>query len=328
MRKYKIVISDYYYPDQVEENKIYAKLGCNVQILDLTKLFPGGIKKAEELIPYIRDCDALVVQFAEVTAEVIQNMEKCKIIARYAIGVDNIDVKTATEEGIYVANVPDYCIDEVANTAIAHLMNGMRKILTARDMLIRNEFQINAIYPMKRMKNSVLSLLGFGNIARNVAEKMKTFVGKILVYDPYFTDRADYPYIQFVELKDALSKGDMISVHIPLNDSTRGILNKRNLSLIKEDAVLVNTARGGLLEEDALLDLLKDEKIGYCGLDVINTEDFADSPFLHQERVALTPHIAWCSEEAIVELQQKVAENVVSTLLTGKPVYCVNFNNF
>ena len=139
MSRYKIVISDYYYPTQDEENRAYAKL-ADAEIVDLTKLVPGGVLKPEELIPYVRDCDALVVQFAAVTREVIEAMEKCKIIARYAIGVDNIDVKAATEKKIYVANVSDYCIDEVANTAAAHILNAVRKISRANEMLKSGSF--------------------------------------------------------------------------------------------------------------------------------------------------------------------------------------------
>lgn len=323
MKHYKIVISDYYYPNQNEENNVYARLGEHVEIVDLTKVVPGGIKTPEELIPYVKDCDALVVQFANVTKEVIRGMEKCKVIARYAIGVDNIDTFAAAEKGIYVANVPDYCIDEVANTAIAHIMNGMRKITAARDRLLDGTFQMNDIRPMKRMKNAVLSLLGFGNIARNVADKMKPFFKEILVYDPYFKEKEAYSFVRFVTLEEALESGDVVSIHIPLNDSTRNLLGKKAFERMKPDVVLVNTARGGVIDEAALTDALQNNRMGHCGLDVTVTEDFTNSSFLHQEKVTLTPHIAWCSEEAVRELQRKVGENVVAALINGKPIYYV-----
>lgn len=139
MDSYKIVITDYYYEDQEEERKAYAKLGENVEILDLTKVRKGGLFEPEEIIPFVKDCDALVVQFSKITKEVIQAMDHCKVIARYAIGVDNIDLEAAKEKGIYVSNVPDYCIDEVADTAIAHILNGMRGITKARDFLLRGK---------------------------------------------------------------------------------------------------------------------------------------------------------------------------------------------
>lgn len=324
MSHYKIVITDYYYPNQEEENKAYARLGDDVEIVDLTKTAPGGIFRPKELLPYVKDCDALVVQFSSITKEVIDSMEKCRVIARYAIGVDNIDIEAATEKGIYVANVPDYCIDEVANTAIAHIMNGMRKITRSRDMLLDGTFHMNDIRPMKRMNEATLSLLGFGNIARNVAVKMQPFFKEILVYDPYFKEKETYPYVQFVELSEALRRADAISIHIPLTPATRNMLGEKEFAMMKPEAVLVNTARGGLIDEKALIEALEHGKLGHCGLDVINTEDFENSALLHQEKVTLTPHIAWCSEASVLELQRKVGENVVSALLEGTPVYHVN----
>ena len=320
----KIVITDYYYANQDQENAVYSRVE-GLEIVDLTKVAPGGLFKPEEIIPYVADCDALVVQFAKIDASVIAAMNHCKVIARYAIGFDNIDVAAATEKGIWVANVPDYCIDEVANTAAAHLLNAMRKVSVARDRLLNNTFNMNAIQPIKRLKDATLCLLGFGNIARDLGRKMEAFFKTIVVYDPYFKNRDAYPGYVFVDdVNEAVANADAISIHVPLNASTKGMVGAELLSHCKDGVVVVNTGRGGLVDDDALMAALDSGKVAHAGLDVIADENFVASPYLRHERVTLTPHFAWCSYEAGLELQRKVAENVVSALTTGKPVYPVN----
>jgi D-3-phosphoglycerate dehydrogenase len=324
MSKYKIVISDYYYPNIDQELHVFESLGDDVEIVDCTKVFPGGAKSPEQLSPIVRDADALIVQFAQVNAEVIEAMQRCKVIARYAIGVDTIDIEAATKKGIHVANVPDYCIDEVANTAIGHLLNAMRKISLSRDLLLRGEFSMDAINPIKRMCDSTLCLLGFGNIARNVYLKSKHLFGNIVAYDPYFPNKEDFPDVVFLPLEEALAQADAISIHVPLNKATREMISQREFRLMKNGVILVNTARGGLINEQALLEALETGRVGFCGLDVLNSEDFKQSPFLRHPNVCLTPHIGWNSEGALLELQRKTAENVVSALENGQPTYCVN----
>lgn len=320
----KIVITDYYYANQDQENAVYSRVE-GLEIVDLTKVAPGGLFKPEEIIPYVADCDALVVQFAKIDASVIAAMGKCKVIARYAIGFDNIDVAAATEKGIWVANVPDYCIDEVANTAAAHLLNAMRKVSVARDRLLNNTFNMNAIQPIKRLKDATLCLLGFGNIARDLGRKMEAFFKTIVVYDPYFKNRDAYPGYVFVDdVNEAVKNADAISIHVPLNASTKGMVGAELLSHCKDGVVVVNTGRGGLVDDDALMAALDSGKVAHAGLDVIADENFVESPYLRHGSVTLTPHFAWCSYEAGLELQRKVAENVVSTLTTGRPIYPVN----
>lgn len=324
MSKLKIVFTDYYYPSIDKELAILAQLGEDVEIVDCTKLIPGGAKVEKELLPYIKDADALIVQFAKIDSSVIEQLDNCKIIARYAIGVDNIDVSAATKKGIYVANVPDYCIDEVADTAMGHILNSVRKMSFARDLLLQGDFSMDALNPIKRIEDCTLGLLGFGNIARNVAKKAAPFFNKIVAYDPYFKDQKSYPTVHFGSLEDVLKESDVLSIHVPLNDSTRGMLGTAEFALMKDGVVLVNTARGPIIDGEALMAALESGKVGFCGFDVISTENFADSPLLHHPKVMLTPHISWNSEGAMDELQRKVAENVVKYFETGRPVYAVN----
>ncbi|NPV39773.1 MAG: C-terminal binding protein [Anaerolineae bacterium] len=324
MKKYKIVISDYYYPNLDNELIEFKKLGDSVEIVDCTKIIQGGAKTPEQLIPYIKDADALIVQFAMVTKDVIQAMDCCKVIARYAIGVDTIDISAATQKNIFVANVPDYCIDEVADTAIAHILNAMRKISLSRDLVLNGQFSMDAIRPIKRISETTLGLLGFGNIARDVAEKTKRLFQQIVVYDPYFKFVNDYPFVKFLPFESTIKLADVISIHVPLNDSTRNMISKPQLELMKDGVVIVNTSRGAVIDEAALMDALNSGKVNFCGLDVIGTEDFVNSPFLQHPRVCLTPHIGWNSEGAMNELQKKTAQNVVTTLIEGRPKYSVN----
>lgn len=323
MSRFKIVIADYYYANQNAENEEYKKLGDDVEIVDCTKLALGGIKDPEKLIAYAADADALVVQFTVCNAEFIAKLQKCKVIARYAIGVDTIDLKAAKAKGIYVANVPDYCIAEVANHAAAHILNAVRKLSLSRDRLLAGTFRMDELHPVWRIEEKTLCLLGFGNIARNLCGKMKPFFGRVVAYDPYFTRKEDYPDVDFLPLEEALACADVISMHVPLMPSTRNLLSDREFACMKDGAVLVNTARGGLIDEQAMLRALESGKLGFCGLDVLNTEDFSSSPLLRHPNVCLTPHVGWCSEEATTELQRKTAANVVTALLEGKPVYHV-----
>ena len=323
MSRYKIVFADYYYPNLNAEMEELAALGEDVEIVDLTKLVPGGIKDPDKLIQYCADADAIVVQFAKIDRTFISKLEKCRVIARYAIGVDTIDLDAAREFGVHVANVPDYCIEEVADTAAAHILNAARKISVTRDMLLRHDFEMNRAGSIFRLEDSTLALLGFGNVARNLYRKMRAFFRKVVAYDPYFKDTSAYPDVEFVSLEDALKAGDVISIHVPLNKSTQGMISSGQFAMMKERAIIVNTARGGLIDEQAMLEALDSGKIAYCGLDVICGEDFENSPLLKHPKIALSPHVAWRSEEAQAELQRKVARNVVSALQTGKPIYTI-----
>jgi D-3-phosphoglycerate dehydrogenase len=324
MSKYKIVFSDHYYTGIDEELSILAQLGDDIEIVDCPQLIPGGADTPEKLIPYIGDADALIVEFTPIPAEVIAAMQKCKVIARTAVGYDSVDVEAATKKGIMVANVADYCTNEVADTSMGHLLNAMRKITIARDMLMQGDYVVTDLEPVKRISEATLCLLGFGNIARNLYGKAKAFFKTVVAYDPFFKDQASYPDVHFLPLEEALAQADAISIHIPLNKDTQNLLSKKEFDAMKDGVVLVNTSRGGLIDEYALMKALDSGKVGYCGLDVLVDEDFENSPFLHHPHVCLTPHIAWDSDEALVELRRKTAQNVVSTFLEGKPIYCVN----
>jgi D-3-phosphoglycerate dehydrogenase / 2-oxoglutarate reductase len=325
MNPYKIVFSDYYYPDIHQELEILRKLG-NIEIIDGMKIIPGGIKAEDELLRNGGDADALIVQFAPITRRVIEGLRKCRIISRYAIGVDNIDVAAAHEKGIVVANVPDYCIEEVSDTAIAHMFNCVRKVSLADDLLKRGEWSYSKIKPVRRFSSLSIGLVAFGNIARRVAHKLQPFGNPIMAYDPYFKDQDKFPWVEFLTLEEMLPRTDILSIHAPLNNETHHLINRERLALLKPGAIVVNTSRGGLMDEVALLDAIQTGPVSGAGLDVLEFPDADyDQSVLMQvpDKVVINPHMGWYSEEAVLDLQRKVALNVYQMLTTGKPLYQV-----
>jgi len=325
MAGYRIVFTDYYYPNINVETRILKQLG-DVEIVDCTKIEDGGIIDEEKLIPYVQEADAIIVQFAKMSQDVIEQLARCRIIARYAIGVDTIDVQAAKRKGIVVANVPDYCIEEVSDTAIAHMLNCVRKIALADDLLHNNEWSYDKIKPIRRFSELTVGLVAFGNIARRTAEKLRAFGVRILVHDPYFTDQQKFNWIQFVSLEELLNQADIVSIHAPLTTETHHLMDAEKFGQMKDGAILVNSSRGGLIDETALLTALENNKISMAGLDVLDCQDaeYAQSALLKfSERVFITPHMGWYSVEAIVDLQTKTARNVYEMLKNGKPLYTV-----
>ena len=315
----KVVITDYYYETLDNEKRIFS------QVDDL-ELEAYHCKDENEVINLVKDADAVIVQFAPMTKKVIDAMEKCKIIVRYAIGVDNIDLNAATEKGIYVANVPDYSIDEVSNHAITLLMALTKKLIPLVNSVKDGKWDYTITKPLYRMRGKTLGLIGFGRIPYMVAEKMSGFGLNIIAYDPYVNKQlADKLNVQLVSLEDLLRNADYVSVHCPLTNETRHLLSTNEFKLMKNTALLVNTARGPIIDEEALVEALKAGEISAAGLDVIENEPIKnDSPLLTMDNVIVTPHNAWYSVDAVATLQTSVAEEVVRVLTGNMPKNLVN----
>jgi D-3-phosphoglycerate dehydrogenase len=325
MARTKIVITDYYYPDILQETEILRRLG-DVDLVDCTTAVPGGIKDEDSVLAAARDADALIVQFARISRKVIDGLSRCRIISRYAIGVDTIDVEAARGRGIVVANVPDYCVEEVSDTAMAHILNCVRKVTRAHSLLHAGQWAYAAVRPMRRLQGLTVGLVAFGHIARRLAEKLRPFGMPLLAADPYFTERADYPWVEFVDLEQLLRRADIVSVHAPLTAQTQHLLDRTRLALIRPGTIIVNTSRGGLIDETALAEALDDGRVAAAGLDVLEypDSDYAKSLLMrYPDRVFITPHMGWYSEEAIRDLQRKTALNVYEMLANGRPLYQV-----
>jgi len=325
MARYKIVFTDYYYPDIAKEIAILQRLG-DVEIVDCTKIAPGGIRVEARIIELASEADALIVQFARITRSVIAGLRRCRVIARYAIGVDTIDVEAAREKGIAVANVPDYCIEEVSDAALAHILNCARKVTLSNNLLRAGEWAFDRVRPIRRFKTLTIGLVGFGHIARRLAEKLAPFGNRIVAYDPFVERGSVDARVELLPLEELLRGSDVVSIHVPLTAQTRRLIDRRMLALLRPGAILVNTSRGAVVDEGALADALRSGRIAAAGLDVLDCSDeaYPQSPLAaFPAQVLITPHIGWYSEESIAELQQKTALNVFEALANGKPLYQV-----
>ncbi len=314
----KVVITDYEYPNIDQERAIITGSGAELAAFQ--------VKDEEGLIEIVRDADAVVVQYANITPKVIKAMEHCKMIIKYGIGVNNIDSMAATEKGIYICNVPDYGIDEVSNHAIAMMLALAKKLPIVTKSLRGGEWGYLSTIPLFRLQDSTLGLVGLGRIPSLVAKKMSGFGMNILAYDPYAKE--DYARSQGVTLVDfdtLIERSDFVSVHCPQTEETTHLFNKEVFTRMKKTAFLINTARGPIVDQTALIEALKSGEIAGAGLDVFEQEPIEkDSELLKMDNVIATPHCAWYSEQAITTLQRKIAEEVINVLKGNKPFNCTN----
>jgi len=317
MSKAKVVLTDY----------VWDSLGVEHEILDaLAELTPLQTKKPEEFAAAAGDCDALLNTYAgPITADVMRQMPKCKIIARYGIGVDTIDLDAATAAGIIVTNNPTYCIEEVAEHAMALLLACARKVVFY-DRLVRDgRWEVPPGKPLFRLAGSTLGLIGFGNIARQVAIRAAAFGMRVLYFDPFVAQPPQGIPGEACELKPLLAQSDFVSLHPPLTAQTRGMFNDELLGSMKRSAFLVNCARGPVIDTEALVRALDAGKLAGCALDTTDPEPLPDPhPLRGRDNVVVNPHVAWYSEQAMKGLQAG-APGEVRRVLSGEwPLNVVN----
>lgn len=283
-------------------------------------------KTEEELIDLTRNADAVLTTYVKITGRVVQAMERCRIVARYGIGVDNVDIDACTSKGIVVTNVPDYCVDEVSDHALALLMCLARKVNRLDTAVKNGVWTYVPFQPMFRLRGKVLGLVGFGKIARQLALKARGLGLEIVAYDPYVpAERIAAENAKPVDLGSLMEISDFISVHCPLTAETRGLIGEALLRKMKPTACLINTARGGIVDERVLLELLQAGKVAGAALDVLSEEGPSVSERIKNvDTLIVTPHAAFYSEESVVELQAKAATQVVKVLTGQRPDYPVN----
>ena len=278
----------------------------------------GACRTTAEVIEHGGGADALVVQWAPITREVVQALPRCKLISRYGIGLDMIDVEAATEEGIAVANVSDYCLEEVAGHTTAMLLALSRRLPLLDASVRAGTWDARAIAQgMAPMSELTLGLIGCGRIARLVARPFQALGVHVLASDPVAPAEDG---IEIVGLEELLERSDLVSLHCPLTPQTRHLINRRTLGHVKRGAILVNTARGELIDEDALAAALEDGSIAAAALDVFAAEPPAsDSPLRKCDNVLLSPHAAWYSDRALQRLRSGAVQNVIDFFL-GHPM--------
>ena len=278
---------------------------------------------AEDILAVARDADAVLVTYAKLPGELLRQLKRCKAIGRFGLGVDNIDLPAAAQCGITVTYVPDYCLREVSDHAMALLLALARKITLSNKLVQSGRWEVPPIVPLRRLEGRVLGLIGFGNIPRALAPKAKAFGFKVIAHDPHVAKEVlTAAGVEGVSFDDLLARSDFISVHAPLMPATRGLMNAAAFAKMKTGALLINTARGPLVDEEALVAALDSGKLGGAALDVVAAEPLAkDSPLIGRDNVILTPHTAFYSVEALEELQTKCASDVARVLSGEKPVY-------
>jgi D-3-phosphoglycerate dehydrogenase len=281
---------------------------------------------ADEVAEACADAVGVLNTYAQIPAEVIGRLERCRAIARYGVGVDTIDVGAASERGILVSNVPDYCVEEVALHTIALLLAAHRRVVQGERLVRGGGWGALAAGPVRRLEGQLLGLVGCGRIPRSLATKARALGLRVEAYDPFVADDAWPDGVDRErDLDELAAKADFLSVHAPLTDDTRHLVDERLLRLMPRHAVLVNTARGPLVDTDALERALAEGWIGGAALDVLETEPPPpDLALLRHEGVVLTAHQAFYSEEALREQQLKAAENLRDALAGRRPRYLVN----
>lgn len=281
----------------------------------------------EEKLRQVSNADAIMVREATVSRPMIEAMQQCRVIVRYGVGVDNIDSQAAREKGIYVANVPDYGSEDVAEHALALLLAATRRIATRNRDVRDGQWGIGQREPMFRLAGKILGVVGFGRISRCFVQKASGIGFKrILVVDPLLTDeQALQAGVTRVSLDTLCREADFVSLHAPLTPDTHHLIGEAELAKMKPSAVLVNTSRGGLIDEQALINALLQQRIFAAGLDVFESEPLsAKSPLLQMENTLCTDRTAWFTEESVVELQSKAAHEVRRAFEGEHPLNWVN----
>lgn len=319
MSEFKVVITDLGYASYQPEKDELAAVDAEMVLAECST--------EDEVGEACSDADGVINRAVFIGPAAMDKMEKCRVISRYGVGVDNVDVAAATERKIIVANVRDYCDEEVSDQALALIMACARKT-SIRDRQVRaGEWDIGAKDPVYRIAGKVLGLVGYGTIARTLHRKVAGFnLAEVLVYDPYVEpEETAKNGARSVEMDELIAKADYISIHAPLTDSTRHMIGAEQFGAMKPTAILVNTSRGPLVDTDALYEALTTGQINSAGIDVHDPEPpKKDCKLFGLDNVVLTDHAGWYSEESQLALQQSAARNVALVLAGKKPLFCVN----
>lgn len=317
--RFRVIVTDDRYGSYQEEEEVLQPLGAELVVMNL--------ENETEAAAALADADGVLVNLFPMSSPVIERLRRCRILSRYGVGYDNVDVDAATKAGIWVARVPDYAFEDVSDHAAALLLACVRK-LAYRDRRIRQGgWNLSGEQSSLRIRGKTLGLIGYGGIARALHRKLSGFaLARVLVCDPYLDpEEIRRAGAQESKMERLLAESDYVSIHAPLTEETRGLIGKPELALMKPSAILINTARGPLVDEGALIDALCRNRLHYAGLDVFQSEPLAaENPLLQLENVILSDHAGWYSEESRAELKTKAARNVAAVLSGGRPVYPVN----
>jgi len=317
MRPYphQVVITDCDHGSIEEEKREFDRIGAELVL--------AQVKEEEDVIQSCREADGILNQYAPLTRRVLENLPKCKVVGRYGVGVDSVDLRAATDLGIIVANVPDYCVDEVADQTVALILALMRKIAFFDQKVKSHQWDFRQGKPIYRIKGRTTGLVGCGKIGLEVAKRISAFGVRVIAFDPYI-EKAEGG-IELTDLNTILKESDVISIHCPLNESTRHLIGEREFKKMEKKPLLINSSRGAIIDENALIEALMEGRLSGAGLDVLETEPpRAENPLLTMENVVLSPHLSFYSEESISELKRRTSKNVSDVLMGKRPSSVVN----
>ncbi|GAB2897571.1 C-terminal binding protein [Paralcaligenes sp. KSB-10] len=312
----KILITDYDFPDLELEQALYRAAGVEVVV--------AQCRSEDEVIAASAGCQGLLVQYAPVNAKVFAARPEIRIVSRYGAGFDTVNVADAKAHGVWVGNSPDYGVGEVATHALAMMLSLLRHIAFYDRDIKAGTWHFTSTGKMQRVSDMTVGILGLGRIGKRMAHISRNSFKRVIACDPYIID-GDFPaYVERVSIEDLFTQADAISLHVPLNDQTRGIVNARLLGLMKPGSVLVNTARGPVIDVQALLAALNAGKLDGAALDVLPVEPpEIDARIVQHPRVLLSPHAAFYSVVAEKELRRKAAQNLVDWANNDRPSYVV-----
>jgi D-3-phosphoglycerate dehydrogenase / 2-oxoglutarate reductase len=306
--KFTVVITDWGFPNIDTERSMLEGRGCQV--------LGYQCRTEDEVVEVVADADLVISQWAPIRERAISAMKKARAIVRYGIGLDNIDVAAARAQGITVRNIPDYCLDEVADHTLALLLALQRQVVTVWSRVQSAKWINQPPLELPPLAECTLGLIGFGHIAQRVARRAKAFGTAVIACDPYQPDQTfTASEVRGVPLQELYSRSDLISLHCPLVEQTRHMISCDSLAQMHPHTLLVNTSRGGLVSTDDLLHALQDGVIAGAALDVVEEEPLpASAPILKAPNIIVTSHIAWYSSKSIGRLQRRVAEEALSIL--------------
>lgn len=314
--RFKVAVTDSEYESHEIERRVLSKVDAELEVFQS--------RTEDEVIKYCSDADGLLNTYVPITRRVIGSLN-AKVITRYGIGVDNIDVAAATEKGILVTNVI-YDITDVADHTLSLILSLARKIPWIHNTTRRGEWDWRKFQPIARLKGRKVGIIGFGRIGRKVAQRLKGFEVELCAYDPYVSPAIFEEHeVETTELETLVEESDIVTIHVALTDETRHLIGEKELRKMRTDALLINVSRGGIIDEKALHRSLKEGWIGGAGLDVLEEEPLAEgNPLVSLSNVIITPHIAWYSTGSVAEIQEKAAEQVAAVLSGQIPPFLIN----
>jgi D-3-phosphoglycerate dehydrogenase len=313
MSRLKVVVTDQVFPDVEVERKVLQEIDADLVVADGTR--EGALELA-------LDADALLNCYMPLDGDFIRSLKKAKIVARYGIGTDNVDLAAAADSDVVVTNVPDYCVEEVATHALTLILALIRRLPESQAFLMERGWGVDAIRPVSRFSDLTVGLLGYGRIARHLGVAAKALGATLITHDPFITETSDGTEV--VSFEELLARSDVLSLHCPLTPETRGIIDTNALQQLPEGAVIVNTSRGPLVKLADLIEALRSGRLRGAGLDVFEVEPPDPEQLRDVPGLIATPHTAFYSEASLRESQLKAATQVVKVFRGEKPDYPVH----